>query len=90
MKYAGGSPFFIEFPFVLEGMMQGLVGSGLAVVLLLAVVKSVAQAIPLVAANIGGRGNLLCLVVLMVTLVSAYFSYRTVQDFLLAKRNERD
>ena len=90
MKYAGGSPFFIEFPFVLEGMMQGLVGSGLAVVLLLAVVKSVAQAIPLVAANIGGLGNLLCLVVLMVTLVSAYFSYRTVQDFLLAKRNERD
>lgn len=90
MKYAGGSPFFIEFPFVLEGMMQGLVGSGLAVVLLLAVVESVAQAIPLVAANIGGLGNLLCLVVLMVTLVSAYFSYRTVQDFLLAKRNERD
>ena len=90
MKYAGGSPFFIEFPFVLEGMMQGLVGSGLAVVLLLAVVESVAQAIPLVAANVGGLGSLLCLVVLLVTLVSAYFSYRTVQDFLLAKRNERD
>lgn len=90
MKYAGGSPFFIEFPFVLEGMMQGLVGSGLAVVLLLAVVESVAQAIPLVAANVGGLGSLLCLVVLLVTLVSAYFSYHTVQDFLLAKRNERD
>ena len=90
MKYAGGSPFFIEFPFVLEGMMQGLVGSGLAVVLLLAVVESVAQAIPLVAANVGGLGSLLCLVVLLVTLVSAYFSYRTVQEFLLAKRNERD
>ena len=38
----------------------------------------------------GGLGSLLCLVVLLVTLVSAYFSYRTVQDFLLAKRNERD
>ena len=59
MKYAGGSPFFIEFPFVLEGMMQGLVGSGLAVVLLLAVVESVAQAIPLVAANVGGLGRLI-------------------------------
>ena len=90
MKYAGGSPFFIEFPFVLEGMMQGLVGSGLAVVLLLAIMESVAQAVPLVAANIGGLGSLLCLVVLLVTLISAYFSYRPVQEFLLAKRNERD
>ena len=34
MKYAGGSPFFIEFPFVLEGMMQGFVGSSLSVLLL--------------------------------------------------------
>jgi peptidoglycan/LPS O-acetylase OafA/YrhL len=33
---------------------------------------------------------MLCLVVLLVTLISAYFSYRTVQEFLLAKRNERD
>ena len=90
MKYAGGSPFFIEFPFVLEGVMQGFLGSGLAVVLLLAIMESVAQAVPLVAANIGGLGSLLCLVVLLVTLISAYFSYRTVQEFLLAKRNERD
>lgn len=90
MKYAGGSPFFIEFPFVLEGVMQGFLGSGLAVILLLAIVESVSQAIPMVAANVGGLGNLLCLVVLLVTLISAYFSYRTVRDFLLAKRNERD
>ena len=90
MKYAGGSPFFIEFPFVLEGVMQGFLGSGLAVILLLAIVESVSQAIPMVAANVGGLGSLLCLVVLLVTLISAYFSYRTVRDFLLAKRNERD
>ncbi|MBR4917394.1 MAG: permease-like cell division protein FtsX [Fibrobacter sp.] len=90
MKYAGGSPFFIEFPFVLEGVMQGFLGSGLAVILLLALVESVSQAIPMVAANVGGLGSLLCLVVLLVTLISAYFSYRTVRDFLLAKRNERD
>ena len=90
MKYAGGSPFFIEFPFVLEGMMQGLVGSGLAVSLLLVIIESIGRAIPLVGENIGGLWILLGLVVCLVTLVSAYFSYRTVQEFLLAKRSERD
>ena len=90
MKYAGGSPFFIEFPFVLEGMMQGLVGSGLAVSLLLVVIESIGRAIPLVGENIGGLWVLLGLVVCLVTLVSAYFSYRTVQEFLLAKRSERE
>ena len=90
MKYAGGSPFFIEFPFVLEGMMQGFVGSSLSVLLLGVVVNSLARAIPMLAANIGGLGILLALVVCMVTALSAYFSYRTVREFLLAKRNERD
>ena len=90
MKYAGGSPFFIEFPFVLEGMMQGLVGSGFAVSLLLVIIGSIARAIPVVAANLGGLWILLALVVVLVTLVSAYFSFRTVHEFLLAKRSERD
>ena len=90
MKYAGGSPFFIEFPFVLEGMMQGFVGSSLSVLLLGVVVNSLARAIPMLAANIGGLGILLVLVVCVVTALSAYFSYRTVREFLLAKRNERD
>ena len=90
MKYAGGSPFFIEFPFVLEGMMQGFFGSGLAVTLLLVIVESIARAIPVVSANIGGLWILLGFVVVLVTLISAYFSYRTVQEFLLAKRSERD
>ena len=90
MKYAGGSPFFIEFPFVLEGMMQGLVGSGFAVLILLVIVESIGRAIPLVGENIGGLWALLGLVVCLVTLVSAYFSYRTVQEFLLAKRSERE
>ena len=90
MKYAGGSPFFIEFPFVLEGMMQGFVGSALSVLLLGIVIQSAARAVPMLAANIGGLGVLLALVVCVVTALSAYFSYRTVQEFLLAKRNERD
>ena len=90
MKYAGGSPFFIEFPFVLEGMMQGFVGSSLSVLLLGVIVNSASRAIPMLAENIGGLGFLLAFVVCLVTSLSAYFSYRTVREFLLAKRNEQD
>lgn len=90
MKYAGGSFFFIEFPFVLQGIIQGLVGSGLAVLLLVTVVNSVAQAFPIVEANLGGLGLALVLVVLMVTLLSGYFSFRTVRRFLMIKRNEQE
>ena len=90
MKYAGGSPFFIEFPFVLEGMMQGFVGSSLSVLLLGVVVNSLARAIPMLAANIGGLGILLALVVFVVTVLSAYFSYRTVRRFLTVKNFEQE
>ena len=90
MKYAGGSHFFIEFPFVLQGVIQGLVGSGLAVILLAAVVRSVAGVFPIVAANLAGLGMVLFSVVLLVTLLAGYFSFRTVRGFLSIKRNEQD
>ena len=90
MKYAGGSHFFIEFPFVLQGAFQGVVGSGLAVILLAVVLESVADAFPIVAANLTGLGSCLALVVLLVTALSGYFSYRTVRGFLSIKRNEQD
>lgn len=90
MKYAGGSYGFIEFPFVLEGLMQGLVGSGLAVVLLAVIVNSVSEALPVVGEYLNGFGLMFALVVLLVTLLSAYFSFRTVRGFLLATRNEQD
>lgn len=90
MKYAGGSHFFIEFPFVLQGAFQGVVGSGLAVILLAVVLESVADAFPIVAANLTGLGSCLALVVLLVTSLSGYFSYRTVRGFLSIKRNEQD
>jgi len=90
MKYAGGSHFFIEFPFVLQGVFQGLVGSGLAVILLAAVVRSVAGVFPIVAANLAGLGLVLFSVVLLVTLLAGYFSFRTVRSFLSIKRNEQD
>jgi len=90
MKYAGGSHFFIEFPFVLQGAFQGLVGSGLAVILLAVVVNSVADAFPIVAANLAGLGTGLFLVVVLVTALSGYFSFRTVREFLSIKRNEQE
>ena len=90
MKYAGGSHFFIEFPFVLQGAFQGLVGSGIAVILLAIVLNSVAYAFPIVAANLAGLGTGLFLVVVLVTALSGYFSFRTVREFLSIKRNEQE
>ena len=90
MKYAGGSHFFIEFPFVLQGAFQCLFGSGLAVILLAVVLNSVADAFPIVAANLTGLGTGLFLVVVLVTALSGYFSFRTVREFLSIKRNEQE
>ena len=90
MKYAGGSHFFIEFPFVMQGVVQGLVGSGLAVVLLAAVVRSVAGVFPIVAENLAGLSLSLVFVGLLVTVLSGYFSFRTVRGFLSVKRNEQE
>ena len=90
MKYAGGSHFFIEFPFVLQGAILGLFGSGLAVTLLAAILKSIADVFPIVSANLSGLGLSLALVILLVTSLSGYFSFRTVRAFLSIKRNEQD
>lgn len=90
MKYAGGSHFFIEFPFVMQGVVQGVVGSGLAVLLVATVVRSVGDAFPIVAANLAGFGLALVVVVLLVTVLSGYFSFRTVRGFLSVKRGEQE
>lgn len=90
MKYAGGSHFFIEFPFVLQGVVQGIVGSGLAVLLVATVVRSVAEEFPIVEANLAGLGLALLSVVLLVTVLSGYFSFRTVRGFLSVKRGEQE
>lgn len=90
MKYAGGSYFFIEFPFVMQGGIQGLVGSGLAVGLLYMVIFSISESLPIVAVYADGLGSVLAAVVLLVTFLSGYFSFTTVRKFLNVKRNEQD
>jgi cell division transport system permease protein len=69
--------------------MQGLVGSGAASLLLLVLMNSVTEALPMVGAYMEGAGTLLVLVVLLVSALSAYFSFRTVRSFLHATRNEQ-
>lgn len=90
MKYAGGSYFFIEFPFVLQGAIQGFLGSGLAVVLLFASIRSLTQSLPIVGVYAQGIGFAFAAVVLLVTVLSGYFSFSTVRKFLNVKRSEQD
>ncbi len=82
LKYAGGSAFFIEFPFLLEGIMQGVCASGLAALLLAFAENSLSREIPVLDFYLGGYRWLLLLVVIAVTLVSVYSSYRSVRGFL--------
>lgn len=90
MKYAGGSYFFIEFPFVLQGAIQGFLGSGLAVVLLFATIRSLTQSLPIVGVYVQGAGIAFVAVILLVTVLSGYFSFSTVRKFLNVKRSEQD
>ena len=80
----------LSLPFVLEGLILGLVGSGLAVTLLAVLVNAIGNAIPVVANNRSGLGLMLAGVVALVTVLSAYFSYRTVRRFLTVKNFEQE
>lgn len=90
MKYAGGSYFFIEFPFVMQGVIQGFLGSGFAVVLLFASIRSLTQSLPIVDVYAQGAGFVFVAVILLVTILSGYFSFSTVRRFLNVKRSEQD
>ena len=90
MKYAGGSYLFIEFPFVLEGAAQGFVGSGVAVLLLGLVIKSVVKMFPIVAAGVSYFWIVALFTVLLETMLAGYFSFRTVRSFLFEKKGEQE
>jgi cell division transport system permease protein len=90
MKYAGGSYAFIEFPFVLEGAAQGFVGSGVAIILLGLVIKSVVQTFPIAASGVTYFGVVALFTVLLETTLAGYFSFRTVRSFLFEKKGEQE
>ena len=81
---------FIEFPFVLEGAAQGFVGSGVAIILLGLVIKSVVQTFPIAASGVSYFGIVALFTVLLETLLAGYFSFRTVRSFLFEKKGEQE
>ena len=90
MKYAGGSYFFIEFPFVLEGAAQGFIGSGFAVLLLGLVIQSMVKMFPIISSGVSSFWFVASLTLLLETVLSGYFSFRTVRSFLFEKKGEQE
>lgn len=90
MKYAGGSHFFIEFPFVLQGAILGFVGSISAVLLLYFIIHSVALSFPIIFDCAKNMWLMFMILVALVTIISAYFSFKTVREFLNVKRSEQE
>jgi len=83
MKYAGGTVFFIQFPFVLEGVLQGLLGSGAAAMLCTVLSWSLFDQVPVLQEYLAGLSWVLGGVVVLVTAIGAYASYRAVRSFLV-------
>jgi len=83
MKYAGGSLFFIQFPFVLEGSLQGLLGSLAASALAMVLSWSLFAQVPVLEEYLTGWPGVLAGVVALVTAIGAYSSYRAVRSFLV-------
>jgi len=82
MKYTGASRLFIEFPFVLEGMVQGFVASLSASVVVAFVAESIGEKFSL--ASVALTGNLLPIVIttVAVTVLAGCVSLRAVRSFL--------
>jgi cell division transport system permease protein len=83
MKYAGGTVFFIQFPFVLEGTLQGLLGSSAAALLCMVLSWSLFDQAPMLRDYLTGLSGVMVGVVALVTAIGAYSSYRAVRSFLV-------
>ena len=82
IKYSGGTPFFIQFPFVLEGLLQGLIGAGLAVILFNFIEKPVVEYFPLLSQFTQKSQMASIFVLLFVAISEAAVSFFTVRKFL--------
>jgi len=82
IKYSGGTPFFIQFPFVLEGLLQGLIGAGLAAILFNLIEKPIVEYFPLLSEFIQKSQMASIFVLLFVAVSEAAVSFFTVRKFL--------
>jgi cell division transport system permease protein len=82
IKYSGGTPFFIQFPFVMEGLLQGLIGAGLAVALLSFIEKTIILYFPIFSEFTQKSLYANLSVLLFVTISESAVSYLTVRKFL--------
>jgi len=85
IKYSGGTPFFIQFPFVLEGLLQGLAGAGLAVILFAFVEKTILEYFPIFSEFLQKNWTVSIFVLLFVAISEAIVSFLTVRQFLVKK-----
>jgi cell division transport system permease protein len=82
MKYGGGSELFIELPFVLEGMLQGLIGGGLASIIWVSMIWYLGVTYPVIEPALQGVLLPLSLQVVGVVLIGGYTSHLSVRRFL--------
>jgi cell division transport system permease protein len=82
IKYSGGTPFFIQFPFVMEGLLQGLIGAGLAIILFGFIEKTVLLYFPIFSEFTQKSPYAILFVLLFVAISEATVSYFTVRKFL--------
>ena len=83
IKYSGGTPFFIQFPFVLEGLLQGLAGAGLAALLFRLIEKPIIEEFPLLTEFTQKSYLASIFVLLFVAISEAAVNFFTVRKFLV-------
>jgi cell division transport system permease protein len=83
IKYSGGTPFFIQFPFVLEGLLQGFIGAGLAAILFFALQKNIISFFSILSEFTHKNWLASLFVLLFVAISEAVVSYTTVRKFLV-------
>jgi len=83
IKYSGGTQFFIQFPFVMEGLLQGLIGAGLAAILFEFAQKTVIDYFPILSEFMAKNLNASLFVLLFVAMSEAAVSFFTVRKFLV-------
>lgn len=83
MKYTGASRFFIEFPFVLEGLSLGFLGSLVAAFLSIISLETISRHFPIVHGIFEGYLLPVGITIVSVSFLSALVSLFSVRRFLL-------